>query len=67
VKKLIKYSNAQKLSNFRVPIYCPNCNKMWHPELYCRIMNEGMFGAVRMVELHNKECEWCGYKYQYYA
>ena len=66
MKSLIKYSKAQKLDNFGVPTYCPNCNKMWHPELHCRIMKEG-FGVVRMAELYNKKCEWCKFEHQYYV
>ena len=65
---LTDYNEAKKLSNFGVPLNCPNCNKQWKPEPPpLIIMQEGFFGGKQMAQKYYKTCEFCGHTYGYYG
>lgn len=69
--KLMKYDkimqdNVNKYSN--LPNSCPKCNQFWEPESPpIRIMQEGLFGSVRMAQEYYKVCEFCGNAYHYWG
>ena len=68
--RLIQYnkimlSNISKYGN--LPNNCPKCQERWKSEPPpIEIIQEGLFGDVRMAQEYYKVCEFCGSVYHYW-